>query len=268
VSLRALLTAEPQARLADFMNRDVSSVETSTDQESAARLMARYDLLAMPVTDPDGRLVGVLQNEDLVDVLLEEATEDMFRLVGVGHEERLQTPVGVSLRQRLPWLALNLAAQLLIVSALRLFEGTISRVAVLAVLFPIVTGQGGNVGAQTMTLFVRSMALGELDPANRRRTLLKEVLVGLLAGLGVGVLAALVAFFVGGADLAVPLALAIWVAMVLNLAAGALAGAVVPLVLDRMGIDPALASAMFVTTVTDTMGVVFFMGAFVLLSRI
>jgi magnesium transporter len=267
VSLRSLLTADPNVTLAAFMNPNVNSVDTGTDQETAARLMARYDLLALPVTDTTGRLVGVLQNEDLVDVLLEEATEDMFRLVGVGEEERPQTPVLVSLRQRLPWLAFNLCTQLLIVSSLRLFEGTISRVAVLAVLFPIVTGQGGNVGAQTMTLFVRSMALGELDISNRRRTLWKEVLVGILAGVGIGMLAAGVAFAVGGGELAAPLAAAIFVAMVLNLAAGALAGAVVPLVLDRLGVDPALASAMFVTTVTDTMGVIFFMTAFLLFAN-
>ncbi|MFQ5459439.1 MAG: magnesium transporter [Anaerolineae bacterium] len=262
VNLRELLTAAPEATLASIMRPDPFSVRALDDQEKAAHLMARYDLLALPVVDADHRIVGVIQHEDLVDVLLEEATEDMYRLAGIGAEERPRTPVSTSVRQRLPWLVLNLGAQLLLVYALLHFSASISRVAALAVLFPIVTGQGGNVGAQTMTVVIRAMALGELDAPSSWRLAAKELAVGAILGLAVGMLAGAIALAVGGSTLALQLAAAVWLAMILNLGAGALA---TPLFLERIGVDPALASSMLVTTVTDTMGVVFFMGIFVLL---
>jgi magnesium transporter len=261
--LRELLIADGSTPLTAITNSEILFVRVDDDQESAARLMARYDLLSLPVVDEERRLVGVIQHEDLVDVLQEEATEDMYRLVGVGSEERPGSPVRSSLRRRLPWLLVYLGTQLVVVRTLMAFESTIEQVAVLAVLFPIVTGQGGNVGSESMTLVVRSLALGEIDRSNRWRMLRKEVALGLLNGVAIGLLAAGLAYVIAGDPaMAAKLATAISLAMMLNLAAGGLAGATVPLVLERFGQDPALASGMMVATVTDTMGVVFFMGLF------
>jgi magnesium transporter len=263
VNLRELLIAEVDKRLGDIAAPDPLFVHALDDQESAAQLIARYDLLALPVVDEDHRLIGVIQHEDLVDVIVEEATEDMYKLVGVGTQERTQTPIKSSLRRRFPWLVLNLCTQLLLVGVLLYFQDAIASVAALAVLFPIVTGQGGNVGAQTMTLMVRSLALGEVDRSNASRLVAKELVTGCLLGLAMGGLAGGLALLVGGGTtLATQLCVAVWAAMALNLAVGALAGALVPLGLDRVGIDPAVASSMMVTSVTDTLGVILFMGIF------
>jgi magnesium transporter len=261
VSLRQLVVAQVDARIADLMDTNVIKVEADEDQEDAARLMARYDLLALPVVDSGDRLIGVITHDDLVDVLEEEATEDMYRLVGLDEEERTADPVRVSVRRRLPWLALNLGMALILVWALQSFEGAFAAVPVLAVLFPLVTGQGGNVGTQTMTFVVRSMALGEIAGGNQRRLLLKELAIGLVNGLVIGAMAAIIALVVASdTGLALRIAFAIAVAMTLNLAAGGLIGVVVPLAVRRLGYDPAIASSVFVTTATDTLGVLFFLG--------
>ena len=261
ISLRHLVVARPDTRLAELMDTDVLEVPASADQEQAARMMARYDLMALPVVDDAGRLVGVITHDDLVDVLEEEATEDMYRLVGLDEEERAVDPVRVSVRRRLPWLALNLGMALVLVSALDSFERAFAAVPVLAVLFPLVTGQGGNVGTQTMTFVVRSMALGELAGGNQRRLLVKEVTIGLVNGLVIGAMAAVIALVVASdTGLAKQIAFAIAAAMTLNLAAGGLLGVIVPLTVRRLGYDPAIASSVFVTTATDTLGVLFFLG--------
>ena len=263
VNLRELLLSDADATLGDIALPNPLFVHALDDQETAAQLIARYDLMALPVVDEEHHLVGVIQHEDLVDVLVEEATEDMYRLVGVGTEERTLTPIRSSLRRRLPWLVLNLGTQLLLVAVLLYFQGAIAHVAALAVLFPIVTGQGGNVGAQTMTLMVRSIALGEVDRSNTSRLVAKELITGCLLGLAMGGLAGVLALVIANdPDLARQLSVAVWAAMALNLAAGALAGALVPLGLTRVGVDPAVASSMMVTTVTDTLGVLLFMGIF------
>ena len=268
VSLRQLVIATPDTRIGDLMASDVVAVRADEDQETAARSMSRYDLLALPVVDADGRLLGVITHDDLVEVLEREDAEDMFRLAGVGGEQSPNDPVRSSVRHRLPWLVTNLGTQLVLVTALKLFEPLMSDVTVLAVLFPLVTGNGGNVGSQTTTIMVRGMALGEVDRSNQARILRKEVAVGLLNGLAVGALAAAVAlFFARDSGLALRIAVAIFGAMVLNLAAGGTAGVLVPTSLRRLGQDPAVASSVLVTTVTDTLGAVFFLGLFLLLSR-
>jgi magnesium transporter len=267
VSLRELVISPLERRIGDIMYTDVILVRADEDQESAARLMARYDLLALPVVDPEDRLIGVITHDDLVDVLEEEATEDMYRLVGVNESQRADDPVGVSVRRRLPWLLLNLGPQLVLVGALKFFEPTIARVAALAVLFPLVTGQGGNVGSQTTTIIVRSLALGEIEH-RQLRLLAKESAIGLVNGLTVGIAAGIIAYLVTAeSSISALIAGTMVLAMTLNLAAGALVGTLVPLTLRRAGLDPAVASSVFVTTATDTMGVVFFLGLFVLLNR-
>lgn len=266
VSLRQMIVAPPDRTIDALISTDVIRVAVDDDQEMAARLMARYDLLALPVVDAEGRLAGVITHDDLVDVLEDEATEDMYRLVGLDEDDRPIAPVMESVRTRLPWLAFNLVTQLAIVSVLKGFETTLAQVTALAVLLPLVTGQGGNVGTQTMTLVVRSLALGRIDRRTTERLLRKEVTVGLANGLAVGVLAAVIALFVAGPATAPWIGGAIFLAMVVNLAAGGLAGVVVPLALSRLGVDPAIASTAFVTTVTDTFGALSFLGIFNLLT--
>lgn len=271
VSLRQLIVAPPQTTIASLMHRDVIRVHAADDQESAAQRMQRYDLLALPVVDDDDRLVGVITHDDLVDVLSEEATEDMYRLVGLDVDERATDSVVQSVRRRLPWLALNLATQLALVGVLATFQRTLDRVVLLSLLFPLVTGNGGNVGAQTTTLVVRSLALGEIDKRQIGRLLRKEMTQGLVNGMAIGLLAGFVAlvmnhFVVDSPVSPALIAGAVFLAMALNLAAGGLAGVVMPLTLERLGIDPAVASAVFVTTVTDTMGALLFIGIFNLLA--
>ncbi|MEO8082831.1 MAG: magnesium transporter [Ardenticatenales bacterium] len=272
VSLRQIIVAPPKTRIGDLMHADVIRTHVSDDQEDAAQLMQRYDLLALPVVDDADRLVGVITHDDLVDVLAEEATEDMYRMVGLDVDERSDDGVWTSVRNRLPWLTLNLATQLLLVAVLASFQRTTERVVILSVLFPLVTGNGGNVGAQTTTLVVRSLALGEIDKRQIGRLLFKEVGQGLINGMAIGVLAGLVALVINTFFTAAPVSPlliggAVFLAMALNLAAGGLAGVVMPLTLERFGIDPAVSSAVFVTTVTDTMGSLLFFGIFNLLAR-
>lgn len=271
VSLRQLIVAPPRTTIASLMHADVIRIHAADDQETAAQRMQRYDLLALPVVDDDDRLVGVITHDDLVDVLSEEATEDMYRLVGLDVDERATDSVVQSVRRRLPWLALNLATQLALVGVLATFQRTLDRVVLLSLLFPLVTGNGGNVGAQTTTLVVRSLALGEIDKRQIGRLLRKEMTQGLVNGMAIGLLAGFVAlvmnrFVVDSPVSPALIAGAVFLAMALNLAAGGLAGVVMPLTLERLGVDPAVASAVFVTTVTDTMGALLFIGIFNLLA--
>lgn len=263
VSLRQLVVSRPKQKIADLMKGDVIAVAAESDQEDAARLMARYDLLALPVLDEAGRLVGVITHDDLVDVLEKEATEDMYRLVGLQEDERQDDSILRSVRLRLPWLALNLGMQLTLVTALLGFESTLERLAALSILFPLVTGQGGNVGAQAMTFVVRSIALGEVERSSQMRLIGKEVALGLINGLAIGVLAGVIAYFVvGQPGLSLRVAFVMFAAMAMNLTAGGLVGVVIPLGLKRLGFDPAVGSSVFVTTLTDTLGVILFLGLF------
>jgi magnesium transporter len=263
VGLRELIVAEPGARIAARMSGDVISVAAMADQEDAARLMARYDLTALPVVDGDGRLVGVITHDDLVGVLEEEATEDMYRLVGLDEEARPLDSIASSIRSRLPWLVANLALQLVLVSVLKAFEPLFAIVPLLAVLLPLVTGNGGNVGSQSTTIMVRSMALGEIEYNRWYRLLVKEGSVGLAIGLVIGLLAGLIAYALGETpDAVVRIPVVIAAAMTLNLAAGASAGVVVPLGLRHLGLDPAVASSVLVTLITDNCGALFFLGLY------
>jgi magnesium transporter len=268
VSLRQIITADPGDRVRSVMDPDAISVAASEDQETAARLMARYDLMALPVVDDQGRLVGVITHDDLVDVLDEENTEDMYHLVGLSTEERLVDPVLESVARRLPWLALNVMLALVALSVLKRFEPLIMIIPVLAVLFPLVTGQGGNVGTQTMTLVVRWIALGEMPPGRLRRVAANEATIAAFNGVAIGMLAAVVAFVVArDTGQASRVALAMTMAMTLNFITGGLMGVFVPNVLRARGFDPAVASGLFVTTTTDALGVAYFMGLSLLLLR-
>lgn len=257
VSLRQLLVAQPARPIGDVMNRDVLSVPVGTDQEEVANLMKKYDYLALPVVDAENRLLGIITVDDVVDVIEEEATEDVYRLGGVPDEEKVFSPLSFSLRRRLPWLFVNLGTAFLAASVVGLFEATIAQVAILAAMQSIVAGMGGNAATQRVTILVRGLALDEVELSDALPVIGKEALLGLLQGVAI---AAVVFIGVALWEQSIPLAAVIAVAMVGNLIVAGLAGAAVPFVLKALKIDPALASSVIVTTFTDCCGFAFALG--------
>ncbi|MBI2429076.1 MAG: magnesium transporter [Ignavibacteriales bacterium] len=214
-------------------------------------------MIVLPVVDFSGRLVGRITIDDIVDVITEEASEDILRLGGVAEDERVTTSPLQSIRRRLPWLSVYLLTGLVTSSIVNLFQSTIQSLVVLAALMPIVAGMGGNAGTQAITLMVRGIALGEIDFKNARKALLKEVMVGLLNGTLVGFLAgSVIALVYGNAMLGVVM----FLAMITNLVVAGFMGTLIPLLLKWAKIDPALASAVLVTTCTDAFGFISFLG--------
>ena len=263
-SLRRLLLVSPETPVKRIMASDVISARVDTDQEEVARQVASYNLLAIPVVDEENKLVGVITVDDVIDVIKDEATEDIYRLAGVAGDERAFTPPLESLRMRLPWLGINLVTAFLAAAVVGLFEGTIEQVTALAVFMPIVAGMGGNAGTQTLTVIVRGIALGELSWTNSRKALLKEAAVGLGNGVVLGVVAALVAWVTRGSPV---LGLLLCAAMMINMFVAATAGTLVPLGLRAANVDPALASSVFITTLTDVFGFASFLGLATLFIR-
>jgi magnesium transporter len=256
-SLRRLLLVAPETPLKRIMTPDVFSVRVDTDQEEAARLVASYNLLAIPVVDEENKLAGVITVDDVIDVLKDEATEDLYRLAGVSGDERIETPAWDALKKRLPWLGVNLVTAFVAASVVAAFEHTISQATALAVFMPIVAGMGGNAGTQTLTVIVRGLALGELSWANARKALFKEAAIGLGNGVVLGIVAALVAWITKGNPM---LGLLLGMAMICNMLVASTAGTLVPLGLKAMKVDPALASSVFITTFTDVVGFASFLG--------
>jgi magnesium transporter len=257
VALDRLLRTKRPVPVAELIAEEMHSVRVNEDQEDVARLFERYDLVSTPVVDENDRLVGVITFDDIVDVIEWEAEEDIRALGGVSREEELSDPVWFVARGRFNWLLVNLATAFLASSVLGLFEGELQKMVALAVLAPIVASQGGNAATQTMTVAVRAIATRELSNANAARIILREVLVGLINGLAFAVITGVAA----AAWFKVPdLGVVIGLAMICNLLAAALAGILVPLVLHRFRADPAISSAVFVTTVTDVVGFFSFLG--------
>ena len=257
VALDRLLRTKRPVPIAQLTNEELRRVRATDDQEEVARLFERYDLVATPVVDERDRLVGVITFDDIVDVIEQEAEEDIRALGGVGREEELSDPVWFVARGRFNWLLVNLATAFLASSVLRLFEGELQKMVALAVLAPIVASQGGNAATQTMTVVVRALARHELSSANAARIILREVLVALVNGLAFAVITGVAA----AAWFKVPdLGVVIGLAMICNLLAAALGGILVPLALHRFHADPAISSGVFVTTVTDVVGFFSFLG--------
>ena len=256
-SLRRLLLVSPETPLKRIMTPDVTSVRVDTDQEEVARQVASYNLLAVPVVDEENKLAGVVTVDDVIDVIKDEATEDLLRLAGVSGDERIATPAGEALRKRLPWLGVNLVTAFVAASVVALFEDTISQVTALAVFMPIVAGMGGNAATQTLTVIVRGLALGELSWVNARKALAKESVIGLGNGMALGIVAAAVAWLTKGDPM---LGLLLGMAMLCNMFVAATAGTLVPLGLKALKVDPALASSVFITTFTDVVGFASFLG--------
>jgi magnesium transporter len=259
VGLRDLIIAAPMATIESIMRRDVQSVPVGLDQEEVANQMQKYDLFAMPVVDAEGKLLGVIHYDDIADVIEEEATEDLYRLSSVSTDGDLSvwSPVKLSVSRRLPWMILNLFTAFLAASVVGLFESTIAQVAVLAVFQSIVAGQGGNAGTQTLAMMVRGIATGEIEFHDSGHALLREVGIGLIHGATIGILVAVGAWLWKGIPI---LGLIIGLAMIGNMIAAGMAGTLVPLALKALRLDPALASAVIVTTVTDCVGFGLFLG--------
>ena len=256
-SLRRLLLVPPTTPLKRIMTTDIISVRADMDQEEVARQVASYNLLAIPVVDEENKLVGIITVDDVIDVIKDEATEDVYRLAGVSSDDRVFTSPIESLRKRLPWLQVNLVTAFIAASVVAIFEGAIYRWSALAVFMPVVAGMGGNAATQTLTVIVRGIALGELTWANSRKALLKEAAVGIGNGVACGVVAALVVWIWKGSP---ALGAVIGAAMVINMFVAATAGTLIPLGLRALKVDPALASSVFITTLTDVFGFLSFLG--------
>ena len=257
VSLRRMLLVSPETPLKRIMTTDMMSARVDTDQEEVAQTVASYNLLAIPVVDEEHKLVGVITVDDVIDVIKDEATEDIYRLAGMAGDEHVSTPPTEALRKRLPWLAVNLGTAVIAAGVVAMFQETISQVVALAVFMPVVAGMGGNAATQTLTVTVRGIALGELTWGNSRKALFKEVLVGLGNGLSLGTIAAGVAWAMQGNPF---LGLILGLAMVINMMVAAMAGTLIPIALRALHVDPALASSVFITTLTDVFGFLSFLG--------
>lgn len=257
VNLRALILARHDQLLDEIMLRDVFKIRVDMDQEEVAEVFARYDLLALPVVDEEGRLVGIITVDDVVDVITEEATEDIYHLAQVSPESDVFSSIPQSLRNRMPWLYVNMGTAIVASSVVALFEATIATFALLAIFMPIVATLGGNAGNQTMTIVVRSLALGEMSLGNAWKVLRREMVIGLLNGTALGMSMALVAWLWKGNPL---LGVLVGVALFANMSVAAINGVLVPTTLKRLGIDPALASSIFVTTINDMVGFGVFLG--------
>ena len=256
VNLSHLLRTKRHVPISDLMRDDVSTVNATADQEEVARQFERYDLYSAPVVDSGGRLVGVVTVDDVVEVIQDEADEDIRLLGGVGDESVTDNVVSTT-KSRFIWLLVNLLTAVLASMVIKLFDASIEQMVALAVLMPIVASMGGNAGTQTMTVAVRALATRDLSAVNAPRIIMREVSVGLLNGLLFAVILAAVAMYWFGSG---ALGGVIAAAMIFNHLAAALAGILIPLALDKLDYDPAVASSVFVTTITDVVGFFAFLG--------
>ena len=256
LSLNKLLRTRRAVRIGAIMDRDITIIPATMDQEDVAILFRDRDLVSAPVVDGDNRLVGMITVDDVVDVIDEEAEEDLMKLSGVSETDFYQDMIQTT-RRRFSWLGINLVTAIAASVVIAIFARTIEQIVALAVLMPIVASMGGNAGTQTLTVAVRAIAMRDFGPGKASRFILKEVSVGLANGVLFAAIVGLIAgVWFGDQALGVVIA----VAMVLNLVIAGLSGAMVPFLLDRWGIDPAIASTVILTTVTDVIGFLTFLG--------
>jgi magnesium transporter len=257
INMRDLFLAHGDEPLAKIMRGQVFAVDCFMDQEQVAHELTRRRFFAVPVVDPDGRLLGVVKSDQLLGQVREEAAEDIQLMFGVSADERAFSALGFSLRKRLPWLHVNLATAFLAASVVALFEGIIGRVTALAVFLPVVAGQGGNAGAQSLAVVMRGLVMREIPSQKVGLLLRKEMGIGLVNGVVVGAVTAAAAWAWNGNPY---LGLVIGLAMVVNLAIAGFAGAAIPLGMRAVGLDPAQSSNIILTTVTDVVGLFSFLG--------
>lgn len=264
LSMRDLILAHVDWPLRRVMRTNVTAVPVTMHQEEAARIMRKYNYLALPVVDPDNRLVGLITVDDIVDVIEKATTGDVQKMFGAGAEERLTSPWRYSFRKRTGWLVVNLATAFLAGWVVSWFKGTISKMAVLAVYMPIVAGMGGNAGAQAMSVSIRGLAGGKLARDVLRDVLRREFIVGILTGILIGLLTGIVAVLWQANPL---LGLVVAAALIINHTLACTCGAAIPFAMKRMGFDPAQSATIFATTITDVCGFLSLLGLAYLLMR-
>jgi len=257
VPIRRLVAARPDRPCGEIMIREPVSTTVKADQEEVAHLVARYNLLAIPVTDDERKLLGVITVDDVIEVITEEATEDMYNLAGLNDADRVFTPASTSVRKRLPWQFMNLGAVFISAWVVGLFEQTLDQIVTLAVFMPVINGMGGNGGVQSLTVVTRAMALGEIEFSSGLRAVGKELMVGLAMGLCAGIAAGTIAWLWQGNPW---LGAVLCAAMVVTLTVAGLLGAAVPVLLKALRQDPALGSGAIVVTATDAFGLFCFLG--------
>ena len=256
LSMRDLILAKPQRTLSSIMRPDVASVPVTMDQERVAQIMQRNNYLAMPVVDARHRLIGIVTADDVADVIQEEATEDIQRMFGAGAEERLLSPWHFSFRKRIGWLEVNLLTAFLAAWVISRFNGVIEALPIIAAWQSIVSGMGGNAGAQALAVAIRGIALGETAPRLLGRVLYREFLVGLLTGVAIGGTSWLCAWagIFGHHQHAFVLGLVVFLALLVNHVNACVTGVLIPFAMKRLGFDPAQSSTIFATTFTDCGG--------------
>ncbi len=257
VPLQRLITAKRFTPVVDIIDKSIPSVPPNMDQEEVARLFEKYDLVSLPVVDDTGRLLGRITVDDIVDVMKEETSEDIYRFAGLDEDDTVFNKTADSVKKRLPWLYLNLVTALVSVLVIGFFEETIQMMVALAVFMPVVAALGGNAGSQTLTLIVRGMALGEITFQNAKRAFLRQVAVGIANGVAVGIVIGLIAWLWKDIPL---LGVILGLAMIISVFAGTLVGVLIPLGLKRFRLDPALGSHIFLTAFTDAFGFLVFLG--------
>lgn len=264
VPISRMIVAPPSRLVRDVMEPPVAQVQPTQDQEDVARIMARYNLPAVPVVDETGRLLGRVTFDDVIDIVEAETTEDILKFAGANPAEHLVGTWTTAARHRLPWLLINLGTAFLAGAVVYAFQETIARIVVLAVWMPIVAGMGGNAATQSLAVTVRRIALGLLPRGRAWQVIRKEMFVGAINGLAIGSILSVVAVLIGQRPM---LGLVVGLALVGNLIVAGFAGAFIPLVLERLRVDPAIASSVFVTTFTDVcgFGLLLGLGAFLLL---
>jgi magnesium transporter len=251
VPIRRLVAASPARRCGDLMVLDPVSVRPEADQEEVAQVVARYNLLAVPVVDAEERILGVITVDDVIDVITEEATEDIYHLAGLSDEDRVFSPARHAIRKRLPWMLLTLCTTFLLAWVIGLFERTLEQIVPLAFFMPVVAGMGGNGGIQALTVITRAIALGELEFSSGLRAIGKEVSVAIVIGIVTGVVSGVLAYFWQGNPY---LGIVLFATLLITMAIAGIMGAAVPLLLKALGQDPAVGSGVFVTTLTDLFG--------------
>ena len=257
VPLRQIIVSTPDTLIKDIMIENIISAPVDMDQEEVSHIFEKYGFMAIPVVDHNGKILGIITVDDVMEIMKEEYTEDMFRLAGLDEEEKVAGTVIGAIKSRLPWLLVNLVTATLAAKTVSLFENTIAQIVALATFMPMVAGMGGNAGSQTLTLIIRGIAIGEINYENQAGILKKEIAIGIINGLCLGLVVGVLGYFWVGS---LAFGFVIGTAMLLNLIVATISGYLVPVLLKKVGIDPALASAVFVTTVTDVLGFFFFLG--------
>lgn len=257
LNTRDLMLAVPEQKLESFMITNVFSLHCFTEREEAAREMSKRKYFAAPVVDSENRLLGIIKGENLIHGLKDDLTRDIQMMVGVGRDEKTFSPIMIALKKRLFWLTVNLGTAFLAASVVAMFEGIIAKLTILAVFLPVIAGQGGNAGAQSLAVVMRGLVMREIPPKRVPELILKETKLGILNGFIIGLITAAIAWgWYGNPWLGVVIGLG----MILNLVIAGLAGSSIPLIMKKMGIDPAQSSSIILTTITDVMGFLAFLG--------